>query len=775
VSNTDVEFSALLRRFRAERGLTQEALAERAGLSARGISDLERGTRRVPHRSTIDLLSAALALSENERAAFIEAAGKARRADGAAHANYPGRLPAFLTPILGREVEVTGLLEQISSPDGRLTTITGFGGIGKTRLATAVAEAAQRGFGCDVVFVPLAGLTKASDVPMAVADAFGLRDDAARNLEEALAASLADRNTLLVLDSFEHVIDAAPIAISLLQYCDALRILCTSRVRLRVRGEREFLLSPLELDVAIDLFHERAIALGVGYQPAISDRGTVGAICERLDRLPLAIELAVGRMRLLSPSALLARLDRRLEILSHGPFDAPLRQRTLSATIAWSYDHLDVHEQRLLRELAIFPGGCSLQLAIALSAQDLESGTDFLDRVTSLVEHNLLLRDERAAHDGDLRLRMFDTIREFAMAKSDELQELESIRARAIEVLSAFAELSDLRGHEQGHWIHALEAEHDNLRWAIDSSIDKGDLRVATRLVSALWLWFYWARLGEGLEWTGKLLAADSSHVSASHGARLLFTDGLLAWHLGDTARGKARLGEAVAAYRQLDDPSFLALSLVCHSQTFWQEDDVPIGLAARDEGIALARRIGDRWVLAGGLLIGSLLEDEHAGRTIAVAMLREAESLYTELGDWRMRAFVTWALGLCAFHAHDLSDACSLYERSLETFREYEDTRAAAMVLGYHGRAKLEMAENGTAKESLVESLQLAQQVGDRRTASLCLEGLAKIASLSGDLSAAERLGVQATSLTNGASMFLPPRDPLRPTALQPASLDVG
>jgi predicted ATPase/DNA-binding XRE family transcriptional regulator len=398
-------FAVLLREHRTAAGLSQEELAERAGLSRRGISDLERGVRRAPHPVTVRRLAEALGLDATQRAALLESARSGVR-EPAADEPALMPLPVASTSFVGRErelAEVTQLLE-----GSRLLTLTGAGGTGKTRLAVEAARANSTAYADGTALVSLAPVVDPKLTAAAVAQALGIRDTTGRPLVKSLVAYLRTRRLLLVLDNFEHLLEAAPLVSELLRACSSLAVLTTSREAFHLADEQEYVVPPLALpptghDVpaagvldcaSVRLFAQRARRLVPEFSLTPETARTVGEICLRLDGLPLAIELAAARVKVLSPAMLLERLEHRLPLLVGGPRDVPAHQRTLRSTIAWSYHLLSSHEQRLFRELAVFAGGCTLPATEAVSMLGLATSETVVDCVTSLVNKNLV-RSER--------------------------------------------------------------------------------------------------------------------------------------------------------------------------------------------------------------------------------------------------------------------------------------------------------------------------------------------------------------------------------------------
>jgi predicted ATPase/transcriptional regulator with XRE-family HTH domain len=441
----DAAFGDLLRQYRLAAGLTQEALAERSGLSVRGISDLERGARTHPQHETVKLLIAALGVSGEERAALLRAARRPLAplrdpAAGIAQTNaFPDApLPFTGTPLIGREETVVALAALLSDPATRLVTLLGTAGIGKTRLAVAAAEPCQASFPDGVAFVPLAPLTDPALVPGTVARALGLRESGTILGTNEIARVLGDRRVLLVLDNLEQLLPAAaPWVSQLLVACPTVTVLATSRVPLRLTVERRLPIPPLGLPAtadaqigavwespAVQLFVERAQAISPDFTLTAANAGDVAAVCRHLDGLPLAIELAAARVSLLAPRTLLRRLERRLPLLTGGMRDAPERHRTLRAAITWSYDLLSPEEQYLFRRLGVFVGGWTPSAAAAVG--DLGDEDQVLDRLAALAERQLIVP---VAGSDEPRFGMLETIREFALEQLTACDEVTATRA----------------------------------------------------------------------------------------------------------------------------------------------------------------------------------------------------------------------------------------------------------------------------------------------------------------------------------------------------------
>ncbi|MDQ2787823.1 MAG: helix-turn-helix domain-containing protein, partial [Chloroflexota bacterium] len=487
-ASEDQTFGERLRQHRRAAGLSQEALAERAGLSVAAIAALERGRRTRPHPDTVALLATALALPPPDRVTFIAAATGDRP-------TVPERVMPRLTPtlpmpptlLIGRERTEAAVLDLLQKTNGpRLLTLTGPGGVGKTRLALAVAALMGEAYADGVCFIDLSAVRDPPLVAATLAQALGLRERDGQPVYDLVLAYLRDQQRLLVLDNFEQVLDAAPIVADLLARCPRLVLLVTSRAALRVRGEQQFRVPPLAVPPSgravapetaagypsVQLFVARAQAIQPDFTLNAANAAAVAQTCARLDGLPLALELAAARINVLPPAALLARLERRLAVLRDGARDLPARQRTLRATLDWSYDLLDAGEQALFARLGVFAGGATLAAITAICTPDDEMAA--LDTVAALADMSLVLPIEGG---GEPRTGMLVTLREYARDRLAERGEATRFdRAHAAYYL-ALAEAAEpmLTGAEQGLWLDKIEREHDNLRAALERALARGE------------------------------------------------------------------------------------------------------------------------------------------------------------------------------------------------------------------------------------------------------------------------------------------------------------
>jgi len=663
----------LVRRHRDIAGLTQEALAERAGISARAVSDIERGLRSTVYVDTASRLADALALDDGSRRQ-LEAA--ARRRHGTAARLDAGRVPVPLTRLIGREHELEWIVERLRSPEVRLLTLTGPGGIGKTRLAVEAAAVVDH-FSGGIAYVDLDSVRDPDQVASAVAR--GLEVQQPREpIVAAIADHVGDRRVLLVIDTFEHVLDGAPFVGDLIRACPEMTVLVTSRAPLNLRGEREYPVSPLGLPDAGDdhtadrlaeypataLFLERARA---SKPELVLDQRSVSlviGICRRLDGLPLAIELAAARVRDMPLGRLRDDLEHRLEVLTGGQRDLPPRQRAMRDSVAWSYDLLDPSTQALFRRLSVFSGGWTHD-----AAEFVAHGRE-LASARGLIEHSLVvLRDDRA---GEARYVMLDVIREFASERLLETADADVAAARHAEFYATLAEAAEpeLLGSDQDAWYRRCETELGNLRAALRWSIDEGRGDLALRLAGALWQ--FWRRTGdfsEGRSWLRAALAMPADDA-VSRG-RALWGAAWLAYHQADYQDSRGLGDELRSLAESSGDRLLLRNALTIAGQLAMAQGRYEDAVEAHAEAVAISRQRASRWHLASSLLnLGLAKRDAGAGAE-ARSSLAEALALYEALGDRHFSARTQCELGYLALLDGEADRAEQLVRTSLATFRE--------------------------------------------------------------------------------------------------------
>jgi len=700
----------LLRKGRASAGLTQEELAERAGVSVRTISDVERGLRRTIYRHTAEALAEALGLDDPQREEFGGAArGSARRgprADSVAPfvADTAARIPIPPTRLIGRERELEVVARALADDDIRLLTLTGPGGIEKTRIAIEAVTREEAHRSARVFFVSLSATADPGLVGSTVALAMGVTA-AKEPMEDAIAEHIGDAPALLVLDTFEHLLGAAAFVGALVGRVDGLKVLVTSREALHLNGEHEVVVPALDMPVhpwgspvedvsrsaATELFIQRARAAKSGF--TVDDEAAIAVreICARLDGLPLAIELAAARVKHLSLEALTKRLEARLSVLTGGARDLPRRQQTMRDTIAWSYELLGPEEQELFRSLSVFAGGWTLEAAASIRSGS-DSAADPLEAISALVDKSLIyLTDTRGE---DIRYSMFDVIREFAAERAESTEEWESMRRRHAEFHLALAERAEpeLGRAEQRAWFDHLEIEHDNFRSALGWFTRAGDAERALRLAGALWqFWRRQEHLAEGRMWLRQSLSMQPSTPGGPR-AKALWGAGWLAFAQGDYEEGEAISAELIAVARKhgarIDERNALTvLGMILMARGRFDEALEPF-----EQGLELCRDLGPSWLLATSHLNLGMAK-MHAGHLKeAEELTSRARGIYADIGDRHFDARCVGYLGYVALLGGATGKAESLFAASLERFRQLEDLQGIAE--GLEGLAAVSAAE---------------------------------------------------------------------------------
>jgi predicted ATPase/transcriptional regulator with XRE-family HTH domain len=718
MTSEPTQFGTLLKRYRTAAGLTQEALAARAQISARTVADLERGISRVPRHDTLEMLIEALSLTPQQRALLLttvrpEMAGPAPRA----HSASPPPLPP--TALIGREQEMMHAMTFLQRDGVRLLTLTGPSGVGKTRLGIELAQELGQRFEDGVVYVALAPLRDPSLLPAMLAQAFGLRESPLGQVSEQVQAYVQEKQLLLVLDNFEQIRQAAPFIADLLASCPRLQILVTSRAPLHVRGEQELALAPLELEAAVALFRARAQAVQPERDYAWSD---VAAICEQVDRLPLAIELAAMHIKVLALPLLLERLTSRLTLLREGAQDLPERQRTMQSAIAWSYELLTAAQQRCFRALGVFLGGWTLDAAEAVSWKEgLLDRDEVLMALAALIDHSLV--SSESSVDGTSRFSMLETLREYALTCLQAAGEEEQTRRQ-------HAIYYDERAEKVG-WptqgTHEVELLQDfpNARAAWHWAAEQREVVLGLKLAVHFGpLWFIYGQIREASTWFEQMLSLDAGAGEQAAPPTLRLT---------------ALYGAGRLAMSQGHDEQATALA---------------------QEMLHLAERSGDH---AGkSLALANLGSLTQARGESAQATAYFAES-YTQArlsGDSRALGLARLNLAESARLQGNLEQARALLEEALSEARTTGFAWGVAGTLTLLGHLARAQQDYPLARERYRESLGLYRQLRNPTYTAWCLEGMAALDCAEHHYERATRLCAAAATLRLKEQTPLPPAE---------------
>ncbi len=693
----------------------------------------------------------------------------------------PTNLPVQQTGFVGREKEVAAAKELLLRQGVRLVTVTGPGGIGKTRLATQVASGLVEHFPGGTHFVPLSALSDPDLVASVIVQALGIREAGGQSGLEILKRNLQDSlraPVLLLLDNFEHLIQAVPTVAEILAAGPNLKILVTSRAALHVYGEHEFPLPPLtvpdsrsvpSLEVlsqcpAVALFVQRAAAARPDFELNQENASAVAEICARLDGLPLAIELAAARVKVLSPSSMLTRLASRLQLLTGGARDLPQRQQTLRAAIDWGYDLLSAAEQKLFRRLSVFVGGCNLEGVEAVCDTKSDLDLDLLDGMASMVDKSLVQRVEQGK--GESRFVMLETLREYALEKLEVSGEAAlTKRAHAAYYLVLAEENATESSEAEGAgWLERLGLEHDNFRAGLEWLTETGNAEWGLRLGTALFrFWEVREYLAEGRDRLGRLLKLTEAGATTKLRMRALFAAGVLAGEQGDYASAAALINESQDIAQALGDKTGVAVSLNALAVFARDRGDVEVAHILFEASLGLWRELDDQKAVARALsnLANVVKLQGEYGR--ARELYVECLSIFRGLGD---RTGVAWSLNYQGDVARDQGDSAAariLYEQGLALFREVDDRWGIAGTLADLGSLAREKGDYSTARSMYRESIRFFQGLDHRRGIARLLEYFACLAAAQLEAERSLRLAGAAAALRQNIGAPLTPAEQVK------------
>ncbi|HET9494707.1 MAG TPA: tetratricopeptide repeat protein [Chloroflexia bacterium] len=782
-------FSAWLRRQREGMGLSPAELARRLDPAAPPVESFEAGAVR-PSRAQAETLADLFSVPPDQRTAFVLFATTDLDTDDDAppdapwvvRVRPPSNLPLQLTSFVGREGEVDRVASMLARPDVRLLTLLGPPGIGKTRLSLEVAHmlldaapgeedtARRHSYEDGIFFVPLASVTDYALVPSAVATTLNLKLTANQPPMDALRDFLDGKDMLLVLDNFEQIVGAGTAVADLLSVCPNVQVMVSSRVALHVYGEQVYRVPPMllpgkEVKVtpeslaeweAVDLFLQRVRLVRHDFTLDEQTAPVVAEIVRRLDGLPLAIELAAARARVLTPRGILERLDDRLKLLVGGADNVPARQRTLRGAIDWSYDLLDETEARLFRRLSVFVGGCSLSAAERMAEDDDPSGAragrDALDLIASLVDKSLL--KEESGPGGENRLLMLETLREYGLERLRAAGEEAEMRRRHALLMTDLAEAAEphLTSAARDPWMARLDADLDNIRAALSWSLsDVGDAGVGLRLAGALgWYWEHKGHFAEGWRWLHDVIASVDDTDRSSVRGRALYALGMLAEERGDIDTARNALEESVGIFSVSGETRLYAYSLLVLCRVTANLSDLSTREMAA-QAVDTLRALDDKWGLAHGLEVVASMDYVLGDMASARARDLESLALYKELGDKWYTAYMLRELGVHALNVGDLAQACAHLDEAVALSQEIGFHFNLGLALFAYGLVHYTTGEYALAEGSFQQAVALFEALGDRGRVGVLTRHVAYVACRRNRLDRALALLKEAAAIIQG------------------------
>ncbi|NOK83936.1 MAG: hypothetical protein GFH27_549309n63 [Chloroflexi bacterium AL-W] len=794
-------FGQWLRHQRDQRGLTREALAQQIGYSAALLRKLETGERRPSHQ-VAERLAQIFEVAIDQHSTFIQharngtaplltptpTATPAVRALGPiTPVVSPSNLPAPRTTLIGRNTDVQQVCQLLTQSEVRLVTLTGHGGVGKTRLALQVAAQIQNIFLHGVWFIDLTTVTDPTMVISTIAQTLGIREHGSTNVLEQVQIYLQTRNVLLFLDNFEQVLDAASQVAQLLDGVAQLKILITSRVRLQLDGEHVVTVEPLVLppldplpplvelakNSSVALFVARAQASQKDFALTETNATAIATVCMHLAGLPLALELAAARLRVLSPTALLQRLIEHHEALTEGVRDGPSRQQSMQATIGWSYGLLKPAEQILFIRLAVFVGGCTLTaIETICSGQDTDkhSPTDtskiaslwipVLDGLAALLDSNLITRSIEA--DDEPRFGMLVPIYSYARNKLLATPEIAILQERHAGYYLAFAEqaAAELTGPQQQQWLDWLEHEHDNLRAALQWFIEQEDAESALRLGTALWrFWEVRGHWSEGVHWLEQALSREQQ-IPIELRASTLHVLGRLLAYLSEFQRAYTYLETSLQLWRDLGDQGNIALLLNSLGLAVNKQGQLDQATVYFEESYKLYQLAGDTLGAARAQSNLGVIAAEIGDCTRARSLYQDSLANYRKLGDTAGVSVMLGNLGIVMWLEGDYEEARRLTLESLKLARQLNYMPVLVNNLVYLVKICLSQHDLTNAQVYLLESLPLTRDPARRRLLADTIEGAAGLAGKCGQYEQAARLWGATSTLRETISSFWPPSE---------------